>query len=188
MTILIVGVLLWICVHLIPAVARPMRQNLIDKIGNNAYRGMFALAIVASVALIVVGWRASSETYLFVLPAPVKTVAFVLICVSFILIGAAQHPSSIKRFIRHPMLSGVAVWALAHLLTNGTTRAFVLFGGMGVWALLEIFLINRRDGAYTKPAAPGFSEELKGLFLSAGILLLVLFLHPYFTGVDPFPR
>lgn len=86
------------------------------------------------------------------------------------------------------MLAGVAVWALAHLLTNGTTRALVLFGGMGAWALIEILLINRRDGVYVKPEAPGFNEELKGLFFSAGILLLVLLAHPYFTGVTPFPR
>lgn len=86
------------------------------------------------------------------------------------------------------MLTGVSVWALSHLLTNGTTRALVLFGGIGLWALIEIILINRRDGAYTKPEAPEFSEEVKGLFFSAGMLIAVLLLHPYFTGVTPFPR
>ena len=89
---------------------------------------------------------------------------------------------------RIPMLAGVAIWAAGHLLVNGTSRAIVLFGGLGVWALLEILLINRRDGAYEKPEKPGFSEELKGMFISAGILLIVLFLHPYFAGVSPLPR
>ena len=86
------------------------------------------------------------------------------------------------------MLTGVFIWAVAHLLVNGTTRALVLFGGLGIWALLEIVLINKRDGAYTKPDSPGFSEELKGTFFSAGILMLILLLHPYFAGVTPFPR
>jgi uncharacterized membrane protein len=104
------------------------------------------------------------------------------------MIGAAYHPSSIKRFVRHPMLLGTAIWALSHLLTSGTSRGLVLFGGIGLWALIEILLINRRDGAYTKPEAPKFSEELKGMFVSAGILLLILFLHPFFTGVTPYPR
>ena len=188
MTLLIIGVLVWIGVHLIPALARPFRESLIDRFGNNAYRAIFALAIVASVAMIVLGWRATPEEYLYVLPASAKTAGFVLICLSFLIIGSAHHPSSIKRFIRHPMLVGVAIWALSHLLTNGTTRALVLFGGIGLWSLIEIPLINKRDGAYTKPEAPDFSEELKGLFFSAGILLIVLFLHPYFTGVTPFPR
>jgi hypothetical protein len=86
------------------------------------------------------------------------------------------------------MLTGVFIWAAAHLLVNGTPRALVLFGGLGAWALLEIVLINRRDGEYTKPDKPDFSEELKGMFISAGVLLLILFLHPYFAGVAPFPR
>ncbi|RLA32229.1 MAG: NnrU protein, partial [Gammaproteobacteria bacterium] len=94
----------------------------------------------------------------------------------------------IKRIFRHPMLTGVFIWAVAHLLVNGTTRALVLFGGLGIWALLEIVLINKRDGAYTKPDSPDFSEELKGTFISAGFLLFILFLHPYFAGVTPFPR
>jgi uncharacterized membrane protein len=188
MTLLVVGVMLWMAVHLIPAVARPLRQSLIDKLGNNVYRGVFALAIVASLAIIVLGWRSAPEEYVYVLPSSAKTVGFILICLSFLIIGSAYHPSSIKRFIRHPMLTGVFVWALSHLLTNGTTRALVLFGGIGIWALIEIPLINRREGAYTKPEAPDFHEELKGLFFSAGILMIVLFLHPYFTGVTPFPR
>lgn len=188
MSMLIAGVLVWVGVHLIPVLARAFRQNLIDSKGKGTYRGIFSLAIIASLVLIVFGWRSSPEIYLYVLEPPVKTVAFILICVAFIIFGSAHHPSSIKRFVRHPMLAGVAVWALAHLLTNGSTRALVLFGGMGAWALIEILLINRRDGVYVKPEAPGFNEELKGLFFSAGILLLVLLAHPYFTGVTPFPR
>jgi len=188
MAILIVGVLIWIGVHLVPVLARPLRQSLIDRFGKNAYRGLFSLAAIAAVVVIVFGWQASPQKYLFVLGPPVNAVAFVLICVSFILIGAAYHPSLIKKYIRHPMLLGVAIWALCHVLVNGTTRGLVLFGGLALWSIIEILLINRRDGAYAKPAAPDFSEELKGVFLSAGVLLLVLFLHPYFTGVIPYPR
>ena len=187
MTILIVGVLIWIGVHLVPVLARPLRQSLIDRFGKSGYRGIFSLAAVAAIVVIVFGWQAAPQVYLFALPPPVNAAAFVLICISFILIGAANHPSSIKRYIRHPMLLGVAIWALGHVLLNGMTRDLVLFGGIGAWALIEIVLLNRRDGAYTKPESPSFSEELRGMFFSAGVLLLVMFLHPYFTGVAAFP-
>ena len=86
------------------------------------------------------------------------------------------------------MLTGVFVWAAAHLLVNGTVRAIVLFGTLAVWALLEIILINRREGDYVKPDVPGFSRELRGLLISLVVILVVLFLHPYFAGVSPFPR
>ena len=188
MYMLVIGVLLWIVAHLVPAVAPSFRKGLLDSLGKGPYRGVFSLVILGSLALIVFGWRSTPEEYLYALPAGARMVAFALICLSFIVIGAAFHPSRIKRMIRHPMLTGVFIWAAAHLLVNGTTRALVLFGGLGAWALLEIVLINRRDGEYTKPEKPDFSEELRGTFISAGFLLLVLFLHPYFAGVTPFPR
>jgi uncharacterized membrane protein len=188
MTLLVSGVLIWAIVHLMPAFSPSFRQSLIDKLGPKLYRGLFALAILASLGLIVIGWQSTPEEYLYALPPGTKTVMFVLICVALIIIGAAFHPSSIKRVIRHPMLTGVFIWAAAHLLVNGTVRAVVLFGGLGLWAVLEIILINRRDGAYEKPPRPGFSEELRGTFISAGVLLLLLVTHPFFAGVTPFPR
>ena len=187
MSLLITGVAIWIVVHLIPAIAPSLRQSLVASMGEKAYRGVFALVILGSLALIVVGWRSTPEEFIYILPPETRMVSFFLICLALILMGAAHHPSRIKRVIRHPMLTGVFVWAAAHLLVNGTVRAMVLFGGLGVWALLEIVLINRREGAYIKPDKPDFSEELKGTFISAGFLLILLFLHPYFAGVTPFP-
>jgi uncharacterized membrane protein len=187
MSVLVTGIFLWAVIHLMPAYAPKFRQGLIDKMGSKPYRGLFALAALASLAIIVIGWRSTPEVLIYVLPAGTRLVAFVLICISVIFIGAAYHPSSIKRIIRHPMLTGVLIWAVAHLLVNGTERAMVLFGGLGLWAVIEIILINRREGPYEKPPKPDFSEDLKGTFFSAGILLLLLFLHPYFAGVAAFP-
>jgi len=184
MNILISGVLVWIVVHLTPAIARPLRGKVIDRLGNNGYRGLFALAIFGSIALIVVGWRSTPETFVYALPDWASPVGFVMMIVAFALIGAAQHRSTIKRYIRHPMLIGVFVWAVSHLLTNGSTRALVLFGGIGLWALLEIWLINKREGAYSKPPAARFSADLMGLFVSVIFFIVVLFLHPYFAGVS----
>ena len=188
MTLLIIGVLLWAGIHLVKALAPSMRQGMIDSMGKKAYRGLVALGIFGSLVLIVLGWRSTPEEYLYVLPTWTRTVAFLLICASFVVLGSAHYPSAIKRVIRHPMLTGLVIWAAGHLIVNGTVRAWVLFGGLGVWALLEIILINRREGPYTRPEAPGFGTELKGVFISGAILLVVLLGHPYFAGVSPFPR
>ena len=187
MALLGLGILLWIVVHLVPTIGQPLRADLIDRLGANGYRGVFSLAILTSLVLIVIGWRSTPESYLYVLPPWSRDVGFVLMVLSFVLIGAAHYKTGIKRVISHPMLAGVAVWATAHLLMNGTTRALVLFGGLGVWALIEIPLINKREGAKEAPVSPGFSGELKGLFISAIIFMVVLFLHPYFAGVSPYP-
>ena len=188
MTLLVIGVLLWIVVHLVPTLARPFRQSMIDRLGENGYKGGFSLAMLASLVFIVLGWRSTPEMYLYVLPAWSRTLGFVLMIVAFLLLGAAHHPTRIKRFIRHPMLTGVFVWSVSHLLMNGTTRALVLFGGLGLWAIVEIMLINRREGLYIKPDPARLGEELRGFFISAIIFGVVIFLHPWFAGVSALPR
>jgi len=187
MTLIIGGVLLWTVVHFSPAIAPGLRLGLIDKLGAGPYRGIFALTILTAVVLIVIGWRSTPEDYLYVLPAWSRMLGIGLMVFSFILIGAAQSKSIIRRFIRHPMLMGVFVWSVSHVLTNGTSRALVLFGALGIWALIEMPLINARSGTWVKPEAPTMMVELRGLVISAIIFLVVLWLHPYFTGVAPIP-
>lgn len=184
---LICGVVIWSAVHLVPSLARGLRQGLIDRMGEGRYKGIFTLLIVASLVLIVLGWRSTPEEYVYVLPAWSRTVGWILMVVSFILFGAAQYKTAIKRVIRHPMLTAIVLWSVSHLLMNGTTRAIVLFGGFGIWAIVEMLLINAREGAYTKPDAPGLKSELRGLAISAVILVIALFLHPYFAGVPAMP-
>ena len=65
--------------------------------------------------------------------------------------------------------------------------SLVLFGGLALWAIVEILLINRRVGLYVMPDPPDLSEELRGFFISGIFLLIVLFLHPLYTGVAALP-
>jgi uncharacterized membrane protein len=174
MNLLIAGVLLWVIVHLSPSLAPGVRQRLIDKLGEKPYRGVFALMIVASLFMIVFGWRSTPEQYLYVLPV-----------VSVFLLGAAHSKSVVKRYIRHPMLMGVVVWSVSHLLTNGTTRALILFGALGIWALVEMPLLNARDRDWVRPDPTPLSGEMKGLFISAIVMAVLIWLHPYFSGVSP---
>jgi uncharacterized membrane protein len=185
MTLIIGGVLLWTVVHFSPSIAPGFRQGLIDKLGAGPYRGVFALTILAAIVLIVIGWRSTPEDYLYVLPAWSRQAGLLLMFIAFVLLGAAHSKTIIKRFIRHPMLMGVFVWSLSHLLTNGTSRALVLFGGLGIWALIEMPLLNSRIGVWEKPSAPALIVEAKGLIISAIIFAVALWLHPYFAGVSP---
>lgn len=187
MGFLIAGVSLWVIAHLIPTLARGFRQALIDKLGDGPYRGVFALTVLASVVLIVYGWRMTPEEYLYVLPAWSRLAGFILMMIAIFLIGASHGKSIVKRFIRHPMLMGVFVWSLSHLLTNGTSRALILFGGLGIWALIEMPLISAREGARELPPAPGLRSELIVLTISAVVFVGLIFLHPYIAGVSPLP-
>ena len=184
---LVIGVVVWSAVHLVPSVARGLRARLIAALGENGYKIGFALLIVASIAAMVVGWRSTAASEIYVSPAWSGPVATVLMVVAFLLFGASHGRTRIKRLIRHPQLSSVVVWAAAHLIASGDSRSIVLFGGLGLWALVEMVLINRREGAWVKPDVPAIGVELRGTAISLAIFAVVFLLHPYFTGVSLIP-
>ena len=185
---LCVGVLLWMAVHFIPSVARSLRTALVERVGENPYKGIFALTLVLSIALMIVGWRSTAPALIYVPPTWGAPLTSMLMLIAVLLFGAAQQPTRIKRFIRHPQLTGMVVWSLSHLLSNGDSRSVVLFGGLGLWALIEMPLISQREGVWVRPYGPVLSVEVRGILISAVIFFVLVFLHPYFAGVSPILR
>jgi len=184
---LCVGVLWWAVVHLTPSVAPGFRSSMIERYGEKPWRALFAVDIVFALALMVFGWRSITPQILYLPPIWAPHAALLLMAVSVFLFGAAQGKSSIKRVVRHPMLSSVVVWSVAHLLANGDTRSLVLFGGLGAWAVIEMLLISRREGPWSKPDAAPPGSEIKALAITAVVYIVLVFLHPYFAGVSPIP-
>lgn len=182
---LVLGIALWSSAHLLRCAAPSLRASLIARLGDQGYRGAFSLAIVLAVALIVVGWRTSAPLVVYGPPPFGVAAAQILMAVGLILFAASGVPTNIKRFVRHPQLTGVAVWSVAHLLANGDRRSVVLFAGIGLWAIVEIALISRREGPWQKPPALPLAAELKPL-VGGVVAYVVLFLaHPYLFGVSP---
>jgi uncharacterized membrane protein len=77
----------------------------------------------------------------------------------------------------------VALWGIAHLLLNGDSRALLLFTGMAAWAVAEIIAINRREGPWVKTEAPGLGADVVNLVITAAMVALVIYLHPWLAGV-----
>jgi uncharacterized membrane protein len=182
MALLITGVLLWSAVHLFPGVASDVKPKLVGKLGKG-YRALFALLIVVSLVCIVFGWRSAVPTMVYTLPDGMRIVTAVLMLVSLVLFFSSRVPTDIKRVLRHPQLTGVFLWAVAHLLSSGDSRSLVLFGGIGAWALIEILAINRRDGAWLKPETVGFKRSLIPLVIGIAAWLVLILVHPWIAGV-----
>lgn len=185
---LCIGVLLFMAVHFVPSLAPAFKNSLIAHVGKQPYRGLFSLFLLVAVALIVFGWRSTAPESVYLPPNWGLPVTSVLMLISVMLFGAAQQPTRIKRYVRHPQLTGVAVWSLAHLISNGDSRSLILFGGLGLWALLEILLIGKREGIWVKPYGPALSVEVRGIVISAVVFFVLVGLHPWFAGVSPFPH
>ncbi len=187
MTWLVLGVLLWSAVHLLPSAAAPVRARAIERLGK-AYQGVFALAILASIGLMVLGWRSTLPTAVYSPPAWSSAASNVLVFIALLLFAASGLTSNIKRVIHHPQLTGLATWGGAHLLSNGELRSLVLFGGLGLWAIVAILFINRRDGAWKKPEPQPLTGEWKPLVAAMVGFAVLYLLHPYIAGVSATPR
>ena len=109
-----------------------------------------------------------------------------VILASFILFVASQTPNNIRRHVRHPQMMAVVLWSLAHLHVNGDPRSILLFGGLGVWAVLEILFCNRRDEVWRKPEpAPGRWDAIT-IGIGAAAFVVVFLLHMSLFGVPPY--
>lgn len=153
------------------------------RVGAGGLKGLIAVLSAAGLTLIVLGWRSAETKWLYTLPAGVQSAAMGLLVVSLYFFVASNRPAVVKRVVRHPQLTGVLLWSVAHLLMNGDSRSLTLFAGMGLWAGLEIFLINRREGAWQKPAAPGLVSECITVAIAIGVVAAVVWGHPWLAGV-----
>ena len=183
MLLLTLGLIVWSVVHLFTAVAPDTRQNLIARLGEGAYKGAFALLILGSLVLMVLGWRSSTPEDIYAASAALHPVTLLLMLIAMILFVASNIPSDIKRVLRHPQLSAVIIWSIAHLLSNGEDRSVLLFGGIGLWAVLEIIFINRRDGIWMRPNSTGWGRVLIPVIVGVVVFALVAYFHAFISGV-----
>ena len=186
MTKLVLGVLLWSFVHLIPAIAVDFRKNLIDRLGENSYKGVFTLFMILAIYLIISGWKATLPVSLYIPPLWGRHLTALLVLLGFILFFAPYPPNNLKRIIRHPQLTGVALWGLGHLFANGEARSIALFGGLAAWAIIEIMALNRRDGAWVKPDPAPVKNDILLVVMGIVICGIVAYFHAWLFGVSPF--
>ena len=186
MTILSIGLFIWVTVHLFPSVLPNHRQLLITRLGNNAYQGIFALLIIASLFLIVFGWRTSVPAHLYTPDDVLQLPSILLVIFGLILVAAANFPATrFKRIIRHPQLTGLFIWAIAHLMMNGDSRSVLLFTALGAWCVISVFSINHRDGIWVKPDTyAGWGKELSIVIAGIIVSALIIYFHEYLSGVQ----
>jgi uncharacterized membrane protein len=188
MTRLVLGVLLWSAVHLFPGLAPGLKSTVIKRVGEYPYKGIFLVFMVVALYLIISGWSSMTPIEpdvlvpLYAAPEWGGHAAAVLVLLGFVLFLAPYPPNNFKRILRHPQLIGVVAWSAGHLLAIGTTRSLVLFGGLAVWSVIEIWVINRRDGAWVKPEKAPFKKDLGVVLFSVLAYLAFLYTHHLLFG------
>jgi uncharacterized membrane protein len=191
MTLLIVGLVLFFAPHSVRIVADGWRTRTRERIGERVWKGLYSLAAIAGVVLIVWGYGNARADPVELWHPPIWTrhVAAVLTVPAFVLIVAAYVPGNrIKAWIGHPMVAGVKIWAFAHLISNGRLADIVLFGAFLVWAVLDYRAARRRDRA-DGVQYPVLGLGRDGAVLAIGIaswFVFARYLHAWLIGVQPF--
>ena len=158
MTLLIIGLLLFLGLHSVRIVAEDFRSAQIARIGPVAWKGLFAVASLVGFGLLVWGYGIARQqpVVLWSSPAWLRPAAALLMLVSFVFLAATYVPGNgIKARLQHPMVLGVKVWALAHLLANNTLADLILFGSFLIWAVFSFRAAKARDRAAGTSRAAG---------------------------------
>ena len=191
MVYLALGLVIFLGVHSVRMVAEGWRTRTRARVGEGAYKGIYSLASLLGFALIVWGFGVARQqpVQLWSPPVAMRHVAALLTLVSFVLLAAAYVPGNgIKARVHHPMVLGVKVWALAHLLANGTVAHMVLFGSFLAWAVWNFIASRQRDRAEGVQYPPGRAGAT-AVTVVAGLVawaVFALLLHGWLMGVKPF--
>ena len=189
MLTLLLGLLLFIGIHSLQALAPGWRSQQRERWGELGYKGLYSLVAGAGLVLIVVGYGQArlEPVTLWTPPRGLVHASFLLMWVSMVMMAAAYWPrNAIRQRLGHPMTLGVKVWAFAHLMANGQLADLLLFGTFLIWAVL-VFRSARRRPA-TAPAAPGtLASTVFTVLAGTGVWALFLWggLHARLIGVNP---
>jgi uncharacterized membrane protein len=185
--VMILGLVLFLGVHVLSAL-RDLRAQLIGMVGETVYKIGYALVSIAGLALIVWGfadYRATGWIDIWFPPKAFKHITVALMLPAVILVVASYLRGRIFTTLKHPMLAGVKLWAVAHLLANGDLGSIILFGSFLAWAVFDRISLKRRADAGAPPIpVGGWGNDL--LAIAVGIiayLALAFAFHPVVIGV-----
>ena len=171
------GLILFLGIHSIDIFAEDWRQRQILRLGVPAWKGLFALASLVGLILIIIGFGAARTTpvLLYVPPGWLRHLNSLWTLIAFVLVTAAYVPRNhLKARIGHPMLAGVAIWAFGHLLAIGMLSDVMLFGAFLVWAITDFVVSRRRDRRAGTVYPPG-ARQGDVVTIAVGVIIWVAF-------------
>ncbi len=192
MVLLTLGLLLFLGIHSSRLLANDWRAARIARLGEKKWKLLYAAVSLLGLILIIIGYSQArmDPVWLWYPSVWARHLALLLTIPAFVLLAATYVPrNAIKARLGHPMLAAVKIWALSHLLANGTVADLLLFGGFLVWAIAAFAVFRRRDRAMGVVAAPSSWKGTLGAVVIGVIAWYVfaVYLHARLIGVNPLP-
>jgi uncharacterized membrane protein len=184
MTLLILGLILWVAAHLFKRLMPAQRAALGDP-----GKGAVAVAIIASVILMIIGYRMADYIHVWSPPAFMVHINNLLMLLALWTFGSSAAKGAKvwpANKIRHPQLTAVKIWAVGHLLVNGDLASVILFGGLLAWAVVSVILINKAEPDWAAPETAGRPTLIRLTVITLVLFVLIALVHTW-LGYYPFP-
>lgn len=188
---MILGLVLFLGVHTLTT-QRDARAAVIARLGGEArYKLVYSLAAAIGLALIVWGfarYRATGWIDVWYPPLALRHLVLLLMLPAVILVVAAYLRGRIYTALKHPMLAGIKLWALAHLLANGDLGSIILFGSFLAWAVFDRISLKRRSDSGAPPIpVGGIGNDVIAVVIGVIVYAALAFaFHPVVIGVPVF--
>ncbi len=193
MSLLIVGLVLFLGVHSVRIVADGWRSQMLVRLGEGTWKGLYSVVSLVGLVLVVWGYGLARQepVVLWNPPVAMRHAASLVTLVAFILLAAAYVPrNALKAKLHHPMVLGVKAWALAHLISNGNLADVLLFGAFLLWAVLDFRAARQRDRALGT-SYPSGTLAGTGIAVVLGLVAWAAFAfwaHALLIGISPMGR
>ena len=184
---MILGLVLFFGVHTLTT-QRDLRAGVVASMGEGGYKIGYTLASFVGLALIVWGfatYRATGWIDVWNPPTALKHITVALMLPAVIMVVASYIRGRIYTTLKHPMLTGIKLWAASHLLANGDLGSIILFGSFLAWAVYDRISLKSRSDAGAPPipvGGPGNDLIAIAVGLVAYLALAFAF-HPVVIGV-----
>ncbi|WP_022702480.1 NnrU family protein [Pseudorhodobacter ferrugineus] len=179
MFLILLGLILWSGVHFWKRIAPDHRARFGDK-----GKAIVAIGSVIAIVLMVIGYRAAEGTVFWGRSSAMTGINNLLMLFAFYLFAASGAKTRVTKWVRNPQLTSVKVFAIAHLLVNGDTPSFLLFGGLFAWALAEVIVLNRVAPPGPYHAVP-IKKEITAVVATIVVFFLTAAVHIW-LGYNPF--
>jgi uncharacterized membrane protein len=189
MFLLIIGLILFLGLHLIRVVAPGVRASMVARLGLNGWKGIYSVIAILSVALVAYGYSVAPVVNVWFPPMGMNHLTVTLMLFATICLVAGFLPAGqIVAKTKHPMVLAIKIWALAHLVSNGDLRSIVLFAAFLAWGVILRISLKRRERAGDVTFRPfaGTKYDLYAVVLGVVVWgAITFYLHKELIGVAP---
>ena len=183
MNLLILGIIIFFSIHLVPI--SPLKKILINRLGENKYKGLYSLIALVGLLIIIYGFgQADFHPVWDPLPYS-REITLALMPISMVLLAAANVQTNIKKFIKHPMLIGIFIWSFVHLIANGDLRSIILFASFGIYALIDI-IFSKKILMIKDTENFTLTKVIIVVIIGLVAYTIIVHFHQYIAGVEIF--